>query len=48
MMEYEVKKLWKGHLVSLRDYTVNKGIKEGGITTSSTICTKSSTYLYNK
>ena len=32
MMEYEVKKLWKGHLGSLRDYTVNKGIKEGGIT----------------
>ena len=31
-MEYEVKKLWKGHLVSLRDYTVNKGIKEGRIT----------------
>ena len=31
-MEYEVKKLWKGHLVSLRDYTVNKVIKEGGNT----------------
>ena len=32
MIEFEVKKLWKGHLISLRDYTVNKGIKEGGIT----------------
>ena len=31
-MLFEVKKLLKGHLVSLRDYTVNKGIKEGGNT----------------
>tara|TARA_R100000656_G_scaffold19059_1_gene17481 strand:+ start:3807 stop:4067 length:261 start_codon:yes stop_codon:yes gene_type:complete len=32
MIEFEVKKLWKGHLISLRDHIVNKGIREGGIT----------------
>ena len=31
MISIEVKKLWLGHLVSIRDYIVNKGIKEGGI-----------------
>ena len=31
-MDVEIKKLWKGHLISLRDHVVNKGIKEGGIT----------------
>ena len=31
MLSIEVKKLWLGHLVSIRDYIVNKGIKEGGI-----------------
>ena len=31
MLSVEVKKLWMGHLVSIRDYTVNKAIKEGGI-----------------
>ena len=31
MLSVEIKKLWLGHLVSIRDYIVNKGIKEGGI-----------------
>ena len=31
MLSIEVKKLWLGHLVSIRDYIVIKGIKEGGI-----------------
>ena len=31
MLSVEVKKLWMGHLVSIRGYTVNKAIKEGGI-----------------
>ena len=31
MVCVKVKKLWLGHLVSIRDYTVNKAIKEGGI-----------------
>ena len=31
MVCVKVKKLWLGHLVSIRDYTVNKAIKEGGL-----------------
>ncbi len=32
MKTIKVKKLWMGHLVSIRDYSVNTGIKEGGLT----------------
>ena len=32
MKTVKVKKLWMGHLVSIRDYSVNKGIEEGGLT----------------
>ena len=32
MKTIKVKKLWMGHLVSIRDYSVNKGIEEGGLT----------------
>jgi len=42
MIEVEVKKLWKGHLISLRDYTVNHGIKKGGITV---ICNNEKMFL---
>ena len=42
MIEFEVKKLWKGHLISLRDYTVNHGIKKGGITV---ICNNEKMFL---
>ena len=31
MVSVKVKKLWMGHLVSVRDYIVNKAIKEGGL-----------------
>ena len=32
MKTIKVKKLWMGHLVSIRDYSVNKGIEEVGLT----------------
>ena len=32
MKTIKVKKLWLGHLVSIRDYVVNKAIEEGGLT----------------
>ena len=32
MKTVKVKKLWMGHLVSIRDYQVHTAIKEGGIT----------------
>ena len=31
MKTIKVKKLWLGHLVSIRDYVVNKAIEEGGL-----------------
>jgi len=32
MKTIKVKKLWLSHLVSIRDYVVNKAIEEGGLT----------------
>ena len=32
MKTIKVKKLWLDHLVSIRDYVVNKAIEEGGLT----------------
>ena len=32
MKTIKVKTLWLGHLVSIRDYVVNKAIEEGGLT----------------
>jgi len=34
MKKILIKKLWQGHLISIRDYVVEQGIKEGGIEVS--------------
>ena len=34
MLKIQIKKLWQGHLISIRDYVVEKGIKSGGIEVS--------------
>ena len=31
MKKIQIKKLWQGHLISIRDYVVDQGIKNGGI-----------------
>ena len=31
MIRVVIKKLWKGHMVSIRDYIVKSGIQSGGI-----------------
>ena len=31
MLKIQIKKLWQGHLISIRDYIVDKGIRLGGI-----------------
>jgi hypothetical protein len=34
MKKVLIKKLWQGHLISIRDYVVEQGIRDGGIEVS--------------